>query len=240
MKTADNIVTFKFVSRKVAIAHNMHATFIPKPIFGINGSGMHVNQSMFKDGKNAFYNEKAKYQLSETAMNYMGGLLHYAQEMALITNPLINSYKRLVPGYEAPVNIAWSERNRSPLIRVPASRGVGTRIELRNPDPSCNPYFVLACNLKAGLEGIKGKLNPGNPVVSNVFHMSVEEKTAKNIKALPKNLGDAITYFEKSKLMKSALGAHVYDNYLEAKKMEWARYCQQVHQWELDNYLMMY
>lgn len=240
LKTADNVATFKFVSRKIALSHNMHATFMPKPIYGIAGSGMHINQSLFKGNDNAFFDSQAKYQMSDIALNYIAGLLHYASEMVLITNPLINSYKRLVPGYEAPINIAWSERNRSPLIRVPARRGVGTRIELRNPDPSCNPYFALAVNLSAGLKGIADNMNPGAPVVSNIYHMSHEEKLAKNIKSLPKNLGDAIHIFERSKFMKDALGKHVFENYLEAKKLEWSKYCEQVHQWEIDNYIKLY
>ncbi len=240
LKTADNIATFKFVTRKIALAHGLHATFMPKPIYGISGSGMHTNQSLFRGEENAFFDPDAKYQLSEDALHYMGGLLQHAQAMALITNPLINSYKRLVPGYEAPINIAWSERNRSPLIRVPAKRGLSTRIELRNPDPAANPYLTLAANLKVGLVGIREKLNPGAPIVSNIYNMTSSEKRERNIKALPRNLGEAIAFFEKSKMMKEALGDHAYFHYLEAKKQEWYLYCEQVHQWELDHYLRLY
>jgi glutamine synthetase len=240
LTTADNIATFKFVTRKVALDNNLHATFMPKPIYGIAGSGMHTNQSMFKNGENAFYDPSTPNQLSEIALYYMGGLLKYAKEMALITNPLVNSYKRLVPGFEAPINIAWSERNRSPLIRVPARRGIGTRVELRNPDPSCNPYLALAVMLQAGLEGIENKIDPGKPVLSNVYQMSQEEKRELNIDALPHNLGEAINYYENSKVMHSALGDHIYERYLDAKKYEWYSYCEQVHPWEIDNYLVLF
>ena len=242
LKQADNIMTFKFVARKVAMMNNLHATFMPKPIFGIAGSGMHMNQSLFLKGTNtnAFFDENSSNKLSSIALSYMAGLLKHATDMALITNPLVNSYKRLVPGYEAPINIAWSERNRSPLIRVPARKGLSTRVELRNPDPSCNPYLAVAAMLKVGMWGIKEGMEPGQAIVSNIYHMTAEEKSRRNIKSLPKNMGEAIVAFEKSKIMKEALGAHCYEHYLEAKKIEWAKYCGQVHEWERENYLMLY
>jgi len=172
---ADKIVTFKFVVRTIARRHGLHATFMPKPIFGVNGSGMHLHMSLEKDGKNAFYDPEAPDQLSEVALFFIGGILHHARAITAITNPTVNSYKRLVPGHEAPVNIAWAFRNRSPLIRIPAKRGESTRIELRSPDPSCNPYLALAVCLKAGLDGIKKKISPPPPLQQNIYHLSQEE-----------------------------------------------------------------
>ena len=240
LKTADNIATFKLVVRTIALNHNLHATFMPKPVMGINGSGMHVHQSLFKGEENAFYDPSAPSQLSDTALYYMGGIINHIKGIAAITNPLVNSYKRLVPGYEAPVYIAWSERNRSPLIRVPARRGMGTRIEIRNPDPSCNPYLALAVTLKAGLDGIKNKIDPPDPVNENIYTMSPEERKKRGIEDLPTCLGDAIEELEKNELIREALGEHIYRRYLEAKKMEWERYKTQVHKWEVLEYLATY
>lgn len=240
LTTADNIATFKLVVRTIAMRHNLHATFMPKPIFGIAGSGMHTHQSLFKDGKNAFYDPSAPNQLSETALYYIGGLLKHVKGYCAVTNPLVNSYKRLVPGYEAPVYVAWSEHNRSPLIRIPARRGVGTRIELRNPDPSCNPYLALAVTLTAGLDGIKNKVMPPAPVDQNIYDMSEQERLELGIETLPKTLGDALAELSRNQVIRKALGAHIYDRFMEAKTIEWTRYRTQVHQWELDNYLTVF
>ncbi|MFZ7133640.1 MAG: type I glutamate--ammonia ligase [Eubacteriales bacterium] len=237
LKAADNIMTFKMVVRVIAQRHGLHATFMPKPIYGINGSGMHTNQSLFKDEKNAFYDENGEYQLSETAYQYIAGLIKHARAMAALTNPTVNSYKRLVPGYEAPVNIAWSPRNRSPLIRIPAKRGPSTRVEMRNPDPSANPYLSLAANLAAGLDGIKNDLQVPPPVFSNVYHMSNEEKDHKGIESLPGTLIEAIEELKKDELLMNVLGDHAQVKYIEAKTQEWDDYRTKVSQWELDTYL---
>lgn len=237
---ADMIATFRFVVRTIALQHNLHATFMPKPIHGINGSGMHTHQSLFKGDENAFYDPDAKYQLSETALYYIGGLMKHAKGFTAITNPLVNSYKRLVPGYEAPVYIAWSERNRSPLIRVPARRGKGTRVELRSPDPSCNPYLALAVMLKAGLDGIKNKIMPPEPVDRNVYDMDADDRAELNIESLPGNLYEAIQELKKDEVVQEALGEHIYKHFIEAKKIEWDIYRTQVHQWEIDQYLEVF
>ncbi|MFA7073960.1 MAG: type I glutamate--ammonia ligase [Endomicrobiaceae bacterium] len=240
LKTADNINTFKLVVKTIAQKHGLHATFMPKPIFGINGSGMHTNQSLFKNGKNAFFDEKDKLQLSSEAYSYIAGLMNNIKAMSAITNPLVNSYKRLVPGYEAPVYIAWSARNRSPLIRIPAARGASTRIELRCPDPSSNPYFVLAACLAAGLDGIKNKLQVKASTDRNIFKMTQEEKNKAGIESLPYNLINAVQAMQKSELMKKALGDHAFELYTEAKINEWDAYRTKVHQWEIDEYLVNY
>ena len=238
--TADNVSTFRFIVRKMALDHGLHATFMPKPVFGINGSGMHCHQSLFKNGTNVFYDEKAPYQLSKIALHYMGGLLAHAKGFTAITNPLVNSYKRLVPGYEAPTHIAWSLRNRSPLIRVPAKRGVSTRCELRMPDPSCNPYLAFAVMLKSGLDGIKRKLDPGQPVNQNVYQMSQRERARLKIDSLPGDLNEALKALSKDELIQSALGPHIYERFTESKKEVWHEYSAVVHAWELDNYLTVY
>ncbi|RMG66712.1 MAG: type I glutamate--ammonia ligase [Calditrichaeota bacterium] len=240
LTTADNVSTFKFIVRTVAQKYNLHATFMPKPVYGINGSGMHTHQSLFKDGKNAFYDPDAAYQLSDIARYYIGGILKHVKSFVAITNPLVNSYKRLVPGYEAPVNIAWSERNRSPLVRVPAKRGNSTRIELRVPDPACNPYLALAVMLAAGLDGIENTIEPPPPVNKNIFAMSEREKRRLRIQPLPSNLLQAIEKLERSSLMRETLGDHIFFHFISAKKQEWSRYISQVHQWELDHYLNYY
>jgi glutamine synthetase len=234
---ADNIMTFKLIVRSVAATHGLYATFMPKPIFGINGSGMHTNQSLVKDGKNAFVDESKPLGMSETSMSYIAGLMKHMRAIALVTNPLVNSYKRLVPGYEAPVYIAWSARNRSPLIRIPASRGMSTRIELRCPDPACNPYLALALMLRAGLEGIKNKMTPPPQVDKNIFKMTAAEREAEGIGSLPGNLGEAIECFKQDAFVRDVLGDHVYTKYLDAKIEEWDAYRKQVHQWEIDEYL---
>ncbi|MDI9215532.1 type I glutamate--ammonia ligase [Clostridium tertium] len=240
LTTADNIMTFKLVVKTIAQRHGVHATFMPKPFFGINGSGMHVNMSLNKDGKNAFVDENDELGLSKIAYNFIAGLIKNIKGISAITNPLVNSYKRLVPGYEAPVYIAWSAKNRSPLIRVPASRGNGTRIELRCPDPSANPYLVLACLLAAGLDGIKNNLVPPERVEKNIFKMTLEERDLDGIDSLPGSLEEAIKYMEESELVKETLGNHTFNNYIKAKKNEWDDYRSKVHKWELDNYLKQY
>ncbi len=238
--TADNVATFKYVVRKVAQKYGLHATFMPKPIYGINGSGMHTHVSLFKNGENAFYDVTADFQLSNTARQFLGGLLKHSKAFVAITNPLINSYKRLVPGYEAPVNIAWSLHNRSPMIRVPAKREKSTRVELRVPDPSCNPYLALAVILASGLDGIENDIVSPEPVNKNIFTMSQREKGRLKIEPLPANLLKAIENLEKSKLMREVLGDHIFFHFIEAKKQEWNNYISQVHQWELERYLSYY
>ena len=240
IQTADNVATFKFVVRKIAQKFNLHATFMPKPIFGINGSGMHVHQSLFSGDKNMFYDPQSKDGLSTVAKFYIAGILKHARAFVAVTNPLINSFKRLVPGYEAPVNIAWSERNRSPLVRVPAKRGLSTRIEVRVPDPASNPYLALTVMLAAGLHGIENNLTPPPSVNKNIFTMSQREKRRLKIDELPANLLEAVQNLEKNKVMQEALGEHIFNHFVEAKKMEWSTYISQVHQWELDRYLSYY
>jgi glutamine synthetase len=240
LTTADNAATFKLIVRKIAQDHGLHATFMPKPIFGINGSGMHTHQSLFKGETNAFYDPEAEGQLSDTARYYIGGLLKHAGGFCAITNPLVNSYKRLVPGFEAPTNIAWSERNRSPLVRVPARRGEGTRCELRMPDPSCNPYLALAVMLQAGLDGIQNQLEPPPPVDKNIYNMSVRDRRRHRIAELPSSLNQALVQLKKDKIIQAALGKHIYKQFLQAKQLEWSNYIQQVHSWEIDSYLATY
>lgn len=234
---ADKIVTFKFVVRTIAQRHGLHATFMPKPLFGVNGSGMHLHMSLEKDGKNAFYDPEAPDQLSEVALFFIGGILHHARAITAITNPTVNSYKRLVPGHEAPVNIAWAFRNRSPLIRIPAKRGESTRIELRSPDPSCNPYLALAVCLKAGLDGIKKKISPPPPLQQNIYHLSQEELRKLGIGCLPASLEEALDELERDEVIKEALGEHIYNCFMEAKRIECYNYRIQVHPWELEQYL---
>lgn len=240
LTTADNIMTFKLVVKTIAQRHGLYATFMPKPTYGVSGSGMHINMSLFKDGKNVFVDENDENGLSKIAYNFIGGIMENILGIMAITNPLVNSYKRLVSGYEAPVYIAWSNKNRSPLIRVPASKNLEKRIELRCPDPSANPYLVLACLLKAGLEGIKNNISAPKSIERNIFDMSKQEREEKNIKCLPKNLYEAITEMKKSALVKEVLGEHIFNKYIEAKTLEWDEYTKQVHQWEIDKYLKKY
>ena len=238
--TADNIATFKYVVKSIAQRHGLYATFMPKPLHGVNGSGMHINISLIKDGKNAFHNEEDELGLSSVAYNFIAGVLKHIKEICPITNPLVNSYKRLVPDYEAPVYITWSAKNRSPLIRVPSAREEGTRIELRSPDPSSNPYLVLACLLLAGLEGIKYNLEPPKCVDKNIFDLNREERKRENIESLPESLHEAVAYMQKSDLVKEALGKNTFEYYIRAKEVEWDNYRTQVHQWEITSYLSKY
>ena len=237
LTTADNIMTFKLAVKTIAKRHGLHASFMPKPKTGINGSGMHINMSLSRDGKNIFADENDPMGLSKEAYYFIGGLMKHIKGMCAITNPLVNSYKRLVPGFEAPVYIAWSATNRSPLIRIPAERGEGTRIELRCPDPSANPYLVLAVCLAAGLDGIENQIMPPAGVDKNIFSMTEEQKDAEGIDSLPNNLLEAIHELEKDDLVKEVLGDHAYSRYIMAKKQEWAQYCSQVSNWELEQYL---
>src|SRR5215213_2203323 len=240
LKTADNIATFRFVVKHVARQFGLVASFMPKPIFGQNGSGMHTHQSLFRGDENAFWGPQAEWQLSPVALQYIGGLLRHARGMCAVTNPLVNSYKRLVPGYEAPVNVAWSMRNRTPMIRIPDRRGLGTRCELRIPDPSANPYLALAVQLAAGLDGIEKKTDAREPVNTNIWEMSHREKRRLRIDDLPHNLEEACNELEKDAVIKDALGEHITSNFLAAKRLEWEEYITQVSQWELDNYLAKY
>src|ERR1700754_2004452 len=220
LKTADNIATFRFVVKHVATQFGLLASFMPKPIFGQNGSGMHTHQSLFKGKENAFHDASADWELSKTALHYVGGLLRHARGMCAITNPLVNSYKRLVPGYEAPVNVAWSMRNRSPLIRVPERRGTGTRIELRSPDPSANPYLALAVMLAAGLDGVETRADHREPVNENIWEMSFREKRRLRVDDLPHDLNEALDELEKNDVITGALGPHVTRQFVEAKRQE--------------------
>lgn len=240
VSTADNIATLKFAVRLIARRHGLHATFMPKPIYGIAGSGMHIHQSLFKGDRNAFHDPDAPYGLSSVALSYMAGILAHAKGMTAITNPLINSYKRLVPGHEAPCYIAWSERNRSPLIRIPSRRGQGTRIELRSPDTSCNPYLALAVSIKAGLDGIKRGLTAPEPINSNIYDLDSDQRHGMGIESLPGSLVEAIHELHKDPLIQEALGEHITRRFIHAKNVEWDEYRMQVHQWELDKYLMVF
>jgi glutamine synthetase len=238
LNTADNVITYKYVVKSIASHQGYYATFMPKPLFGVNGSGMHTNQSLMdKDGNNVFYDPGTDNGISQTAKYYIGGLLSHIREFAAVTNPTVNSYKRLVPGYEAPIYITWSDTNRSALIRIPATRGKGTRVELRCPDPSCNPYLAFALMLSAGIEGIKNKTEPADSVRKNIFKLTDAEKEELGIGALPGSLQEALVEMQSSEFVRNTLGDHVFNNYLCAKTAEWDEYKAQVHQWELDAYL---
>ena len=238
--TADNVVTFKHVVKTYARRHGLHATFMPKPVFGINGSGMHTNMSLMKDGKNAFYDPDKEYGLSDTALHFIAGILTHVKAITAVANPLVNSYKRLVPGYEAPVYIAWSASNRSTLIRVPAARGMGTRVELRSPDPACNPYLEMAMCLAAGLDGIKKGLMPPKSTSKNIYEMTADELKADGIDHLPSTLKHAVEALERDEVMKATLGEHIYNKYVEGKHKEWRKYQLSVTDWEINRYLSKY
>jgi glutamine synthetase len=240
LRTADNIATFRFVVKHVAQEFGLLASFMPKPIFGQNGSGMHTHQSLFKGKDNAFWDPKAEWQLSKVGLHYIGGLLKHARGMCAITNPLVNSYKRLVPGFEAPVNVAWSMRNRSPLIRVPERREIGTRVELRMPDPAANPYLALAVMLAAGLDGVETAADWREPVNENIWEMSFRERRRLRIDDLPHDLNEALDELEKDTVITAALGGHITRHFVEAKRQEWREYITQVSAWELDSYLAKY
>ena len=240
LETADNLATFKFIVRNVAYRHGYLATFMPQPIFGQPGSGMHTSHSLFRQGKNAFYERKAQWELSKVALQYIGGLLKHARGFCAVTNPLVNSYKRLVPGYEAPVHVAWSMRNRSPLIRIPERREVGTRCEVRMPDPSADPYLSLTVQIAAGLDGVEHEFTPPDPVNKNIFEMSYRERRHFRIDDLPRDLHEALEYLEKDDAVRAALGEHIYERFIEAKQREWQEYIGRVSEWELERYLGLY
>ncbi len=241
LTTADNVVTFRIAVKAIAAQYGLHATFMPKPIFGINGSGMHCNISLSDlKGKNAFYDPKAEYQLSDTARYAIGGMLKHIKSITAILNPTVNSYKRIVPGYEAPVYMAWSLANRSALLRVPAKRGVSTRVELRSPDPSCNPYLAFATILAACLDGVRNKIEPPKPVESNIYKLSDKERKRLRIESLPGSLHEALDYMKRSLIAKTALGSHIVDEFVTAKEIEWDNFRTYVSQWEIDKYLARY
>ncbi len=240
LKAADNIVTFKLAVKTIADQHGMYATFMPKPVYGKEGSGMHINMSLMRNGENAFYDPQDPRGLSKTAYQFIAGVLEHARGISAVTNPLVNSYKRLVSGYEAPVYIAWSTGNRSPLVRVPASRGMGTRLELRNPDPSANPYLALALCLAAGLDGIRRELTPPDAVDYNLYEMNEEELNRHGICQLPADLEEAVQAMKKDALVKETLGEHIFSRYVLHKSEEWAEYKMQVTRWEIDRYLARY
>jgi glutamine synthetase len=240
VEAADNIVTCRFLVRKIAMDNNLHATFMPKPFFGQNGSGLHLYQALFKDGTNAFSDLKAKYHLTRLGLNYIGGVLEHTRGMVVITNPLVNSYKRLAPNFEAPTHVAWSEVNRNPLMRLSERRGEGTFCEFRLPDPSCNPYLCLAATLASGMEGIRKQLDPGPPVNKDIFKMSHRERSRLRVESLPNDLSEAVRTFQKDKFLQNALGSHISDHIIQAKRSEWQEYIGQVHPWELEHYLASY
>ncbi|MCF6137205.1 type I glutamate--ammonia ligase [Pseudalkalibacillus berkeleyi] len=238
--TCDNIQTFKLAVKTIARKHGLHATFMPKPLFGVNGSGMHANMSLFKGKDNAFYDENTDSKLSETAMQFLAGIIKHAEAFTAITNPTVNSYKRLVPGYEAPCYVAWSMQNRSPLIRIPASRGVSTRIEVRSVDPAANPYLAMAAMLAAGLDGIKNKMEAPKPIDRNIYAMDKPEREEAGIRDLPATLKDALEIFKKNETMTKALGDHATEHFIELKEIEWDMFRTQVHPWEREQYIQLY
>jgi len=240
LKMADKTVTYRLVVKEIARQHGVYATFMPKPIFGQNGSGMHVHQSLFKGFQNAFHDPADKYNLSDVAKQYIAGLLRHAPEIAVVTNQWVNSYKRLVPGYEAPVYVSWARRNRSAMVRVPMykpGKEVATRIEFRSPDPACNPYLAFAVMLGAGMDGIEKKMVLPDPIEEDIYEMNPAERKAHGITDLPGNLYTAILEAEKSKLVREVLGDHIFNKFIENKKIEWDTYRTHVSQYELDRYL---
>ena len=237
LKTADNIMTFKLAVKTIAKRHGMFASFMPKPKYGVNGSGMHVNMSLSKNGRNIFDDPDGENGLSREAYWFIGGIMNHMRAMTAITNPLVNSYKRLVPGYEAPIYIAWSMTNRSPLIRIPVSRGSRPRVELRCPDSAANPYLTLAVCLEAGLDGIRRQIDPPAAVTENIFEMRLSQIKKQGIESLPADLGEAVEAFKAYPYIREVLGEHISEKYSEAKMAEWADYRAQVTGWEIDNYL---
>lgn len=240
LRAADNIMTFKLAVKTIAQKNGLHATFMPKPIHGINGSGMHINMSLFRDGKNIFNDESDERGLSKEAYSFIAGLLEHAQGFCAVTNSLVNSYKRLVPGYEAPCYLAWSASNRSSLIRIPAARGKSTRVELRSPDPACNPYLALAVCLNAGLDGIERGLTPPDEINANIFKMNENCRAENNIASLPDTLCTAIEAMEADPLIAETLGEHVYPYYVSGKKREWNEYHRNISEWEIKKYMISY
>jgi glutamine synthetase len=240
LEMADSTITYRLIVKEVAAKHGVYATFMPKPLFGENGSGMHTHMSLFKDGRNQFYDQDDVYHLSPVGKQFIAGLLKHAREVSAVFAQWVNSYKRLVPGYEAPVYVAWSQRNRSALVRIPLYKPgseQATRAELRCPDPSCNPYLTFAALLHAGLEGIANGYELADPMETNLYHLSPEERTDRGIVSLPETLGEAIDEFSRSDLMRRAFGDHIFENYVKLKRAEWDDYRVQLTQWELDRYL---
>jgi glutamine synthetase len=240
LTACDQIQTFKLVVKTIARKHGLHATFMPKPLYGVNGSGMHMNLSLFNNGVNAFYEPTGDLEMSDTARQFIAGILKHAPSFTAVTNPTVNSYKRLVPGYEAPCYVAWSARNRSPLIRIPASRGLSTRVEVRSVDPAANPYLAMAVLLKAGLDGIKNKMTPPAPVDRNIYVMSKEERIEEGIIDLPATLAQALDQLKSDEVIVSGLGEHIFEHFIEAKEIEWDMFRTVVHPWERDQYMSMY
>ncbi|MEH7252362.1 type I glutamate--ammonia ligase [Neobacillus niacini] len=240
LTACDQIQTFKLVVKTIARKHGLHATFMPKPLFGVNGSGMHMNLSLFNNGVNAFYDPTGDLEMSDTARQFIAGILMHSPNFTAVTNPTVNSYKRLVPGYEAPCYVAWSARNRSPLIRIPSSRGLSTRVEVRSVDPAANPYLAMAVLLKAGLDGIINKMTPPAPVDRNIYVMSKAERIAEGIIDLPATLAQALEQLKSDEVILSGLGEHIVEHFIEAKEIEWDMFRTTVHQWERDQYMSMY
>ena len=239
LRTADNAQTVKLVIKTMAIFHGYHATFMPKPFYGVNGSGMHVHMSLFRGDKNAFYDPDDPLGLSKELRYFVGGILKHAKALAAVTNPTINSYKRLVPGYEAPVYISWSVGNRSALIRIPKARGKATRLEYRSPDPSCNIYLAFAAILAAGLDGIINKIEPPAPVEENIYHMTSERREELNIESLPGSLKEAVEELKKDDVIIDALGEHIFEKFVEAAEKDWKEFSTYVTNWELQRYLYL-
>jgi glutamine synthetase len=237
LSAADNLATFRFVAKAASKMHDLHASFMPKPIFGENGSGLHIHQSLYHKGLNVFYDPDDELGLSQKARFYIGGLLRHASAITAIGNPTINSYKRLVPGYEAPVDITWSCYDRSTYVRVPAASGQSTRVELRGPDPAANPYLILAVALKAGLDGIKNQIAPAQQMQESTYDLSSEERRVLGIESLPKSLREALDCLAADPVIRSVLGEHAYQHYVKAKLIEWEVFRTQVHQWEKEQYL---
>lgn len=240
IRSCDDIQTFKLVVRTIARKHGLHATFMPKPLYGVNGSGMHCNLSLFKNGENVFFDQNGDLQLSDDARHFIAGILKHAPAFTAVANPTVNSYKRLVPGYEAPCYVAWSAQNRSPLVRIPASRGISTRVEVRSVDPAANPYLVMATLLAAGLDGIKNKLTPPAAVDRNIYVMTKEEREEAGIVDLPATLAQALVTLQSNEIVCGALGDHLLEHFIEAKEIEWDIFRTQVHQWERDQYMSLY
>ena len=237
LTTADRVQTFKMVVREVARKHGLYATFMAKPVEGQAGNGMHTNMSLFKDGKNVFYDKDGEFHLSDTALYFLNGILEHARAITAIGNPTVNSYKRLIPGFEAPVYISWASKNRSPLVRIPDAEEINTRLEMRSADPTANPYLLLAACLTAGLNGIKEAKKPMAPITSNVFEMSEEERAKRGIKPLPSTLHNAVKAFKSDPLIQEALGEHLTQSFIDSKNLEWSKYTQSVSDWERDRYM---
>jgi len=241
LSTADNVATFRTTVRAVAAQHDLHATFMPKPVPRINGSGMHTHMSLFEDGENAFHDGDDEFDLSDTAHSFLAGILEHAPAICAVTDPTVNSYKRLVPGYEAPVYVAWSDRNRSALIRKPAARvPAASRIEARFPDPSCNPYLAFAALIDAGIDGVERDLEAPDPIRENIYEFDEAKRQEYGIETLPENLGEAVDALENDEVVRGGLGEHVAEKFIEAKREEHTDYLVDVSQWELDRYLEKY